>query len=119
MLRELLGHLLRIIHTVLVVALWTSPLYLTSPKLLLIAIGIQAAILVQFDIFGDRCSMTYLEEVVSGQKIPYKQGSKTMSMTGFNKVMADLFGLNTMLFLNHFIPHLVILANTCKLLYML
>lgn len=107
----LLGKILKFLHGLLIAALWLSPLYMTNLYLLLGAIALQTLILIQFYFTNNRCVLTMLEEVITGEKITYYEGK---SMAGFNGVLAKWIGLENMLTINRYIPYIVILANSYK-----
>ncbi len=109
---SILGWIIRLLHTVIIMAVWLSPFYLTSPRWLLIAIAAQAAITAQLVIMGDRCTLTIWEEWISGERFVYHEGK---SMTGFNTLLVQWVGVDGMLLINRIVPQLVILANCYKI----
>jgi hypothetical protein len=112
MIREIAGFILKVLHGILIFALWLSPFYMTNRYWLLGTIAFQTAILAHFHLFEGKCILTMAEEWISGEKIIYYQGK---SMAGFNGIIRKIFGTDTMLAINNYVPHFVIIANCYKL----
>lgn len=109
---KLLGLIVQVVHCVFMVILWLSPLYLKSPRYMIIAIVILILIMLHQYMLSGRCIVTMLEEQLLQKRLMYGNGQ---SMAGFNSFIAEWFGIDTMLAINIYIPYIVLFALCYKL----
>lgn len=112
MLLKFLGVIVQVLHCVFMVILWLTPLYLRSPRYMILSIAILILIMMHQYMLSGRCIVTMLEEQLLQKRLMYGNGQ---SMAGFNSFLVDWFGLDGMLAINIYIPYIVLFALCYKL----